>query len=116
MSTKQKGALPPKYNIHSSPYQKVKSPFRKPKKAPYPDEFIHFNRKIKQRPFVITKPTTDAEVPSCLDAEDALDIYEQVTDTAAKTIQLAFRKYFRRHPQLVFDEDAEQAVLSLSKM
>lgn len=83
----------PKYHIESSPYDKIASPFKKNKgKAPYPNQFIYYNRNIKMRSFVITKPTTEADIESTVEAEEALDLYQKVLEAAACQIQEAFRK------------------------
>ena len=87
-----KKSFQPKYVIHSTPYDKITSPFRKNQsKSSYPDQFIYYNRNIKMRSFVITKPTTEADIESTVEAEEALDIYQKVLETAALQIQQAFR-------------------------
>lgn len=102
----KKGTTQKKYQITSSPYEKIKSPFQNTqKKRSYPKEFIYFNRNQKMRNLVITNPTTLADVESTIEAEDALDIYQQVMAEAAKCIQSCFRnsRYFTevRKPPVV---------------
>ena len=102
----KKGTTQKKYQITSSPYEKIKSPFQNTqKKRSYPKEFIYFNRNQKMRNLVFTDPTTLADVESTIEAEDALDIYQQVMAEAAKCIQSCFRnsRYFTevRQPPVV---------------
>lgn len=97
MSSKK--PLSPKYTIHSTPYEKITSPFTKSNKTPpYPNQFIYYNRNTKMRTFVITKPTSEVDIQSTVDAEEALDINQKVTNEAARQIQQAFRKstFFRK--------------------
>lgn len=50
------------------------------------------------RTYVMTKPTTEVDIQSTVDAEEALDINQKVTDAAARQIQKAFRNssFFRK--------------------
>ena len=109
MSSRKPRNAQPKYEIHSTPYQKVRSPFRQPRRSPYPDEYIFYNRKIKTRPFEFTKPTNDVSIPSEIDADSALDLYETVTDTAVKTIQSKFRRFFEKYPEYESTEQDEKS-------
>lgn len=97
MSSKK--TLSPKYTITSTPYDKITSPFQKSRKSPaYPKQFIYYNRNSKMRTYVMTKPTTEVDIQSTVDAEEALDINQKVVDAAARQIQQAFRNssFFRK--------------------
>jgi hypothetical protein len=68
------------YEVKSPRVFRVVSPAQGEKEQAYPDGFIYMNRSSKTRRFVITRPTTEAEITSEISPEDA---FERITSIEA---------------------------------